>query len=206
MAEDKSKEESNGFESRGDPKRTLYWLLGLIGLSFAFAAASIPLYRLVCKSLDPGGSSASNGTASNYKGVEVDKSHDVKVKFATNVNRKLPWRFIPPEESFVTVHPGEKKKVMFKSKNIDSSRSITGRAVYDVNPPEANEYFKKIQCFCFQQQTLKPGQTRPMPLVFWFQSDMPHYIDEVTIAYTFFRKKNAPEQHKNDNQHASIGQ
>jgi cytochrome c oxidase assembly protein subunit 11 len=189
---------------RGDPGKTAKWLLGLIGLSFVFAAASVPLYRLVCKSLDPGGSSASNGTAASYDGVEVDKSRKIKVKFATNVNKQLPWRFIPPKEPFAKVHPGEKKRVMFKSKNVDSSKSVTGRAVYDVNPPEAGQYFDKIQCFCFTEQTLKPGQTRPMPLVFWFDPSIPDYIDEVTIAYTFFRKKNAPDQSEVSGSHASI--
>lgn len=160
-------------------------LLGIIIGSFIFAWASIPLYRIVCQAIDPGGSTWQNGSVDTYEDVEVDKSRTVKVRFASEVNSQLPWEFGPADPS-LTVHPGEKKLTKFTAENLDHARAIKGKAVYDINPPEAGQYFKKIECFCFVEQTLEPGEKVDMPLYFWFEPDMPDHIKEITLAYTFF--------------------
>jgi cytochrome c oxidase assembly protein subunit 11 len=160
-------------------------LLAFTAFMFLVAAASIPLYRIVCVAIDPGGSSWQNGETDEYKDIKVDKSRTVRVRFAAEVNRQLPWRFAPTELN-VEVHPGEKRLTKFVSENLDQTRAIKGQAVYDINPPEAGQYFKKIECFCFSEQTLEPGEKADMPLYFWFDPEMPDHIKQVTLAYTFF--------------------
>ncbi|MFW5967892.1 MAG: cytochrome c oxidase assembly protein [Persicimonas sp.] len=166
-------------------KRSVIKLMVIIAGSFAFALASIPMYRMVCAKLDPGGSSSQNGQVDEYKDVEVDESRTVDVRFTSEVNGQLDWEF-GPTESRVKVHPGEKRLTDFEAKNLDRDNELTGKGVYDINPPQAGQYFKKIECFCFTEQTLAAGEEVDMPLYFWFDPDMPDDIDEVTIAYTFF--------------------
>ena len=74
----------------------------------------------------------------------------------------------------------------FRAKNLDPSNAITGQAVYDINPPMAGQHFKKIECFCFKEQTLEPGEEVEMPLYLWFDPEISKDIKQVTIAYTFF--------------------
>lgn len=161
--------------------------IALVG-SFAFAWASIPLYRLVCAKLAPGGSSAQNGTVSKYENVTVDTSRKIHVQLTAFVNNRLPWEFAPTELT-VDVHPGEKRLTKFYAKNLSTTDTIVGKGVYDIVPPEAAPYFHKIECFCFVEQTLNPGKSMDMPLYFWFDSDMPDHIKSVTLSYTFFKLK-----------------
>jgi len=180
-------------------RTTVAYIIGFIVLMFGFGWGSIPLYRMVCAKLDPGGSSYFNGEADEYQNVEVDESRTLDVRFTTNVQDDLPWEFAHGKPS-VEVHPGEKSLVQFEATNLDPNRAITGKAVYDINPPEAGQYFKKIECFCFKQQTLEGGQTREMPLYFWMDPDIPEHIDKVTLAYTFF---NAESSRQRDDERAA---
>ncbi|MEC9396887.1 MAG: cytochrome c oxidase assembly protein, partial [Myxococcota bacterium] len=134
-----------------------------------------------------------NGTVSAYEGVQVDSSRKLRIRLATNVNKQLPWEF-KSMESRVELNPGERKKVDFYAKNIDMLGSVTGRAVYDINPPEAGQYFKKIECFCFQEQELAAGEDITMPLIFWFEPDIPAEIEEITVSYTFFNMDSSRER------------
>ncbi len=202
---DQTRQEPDGSDDSADPsaprhprpdddhKKTVIYILGFLLVMFGLGWGSIPLYRLVCKQLDPGGSSASNGTADQYKNVQVDESRTLQVRFTTSVQGDLPWKF-DNKSSSVEVHPGEKKLVDFEVTNFDQQNELTGKAVYDVNPPEAGQYFKKIECFCFKQQTLAAGETRKMPLYFWMDPDIPEDIDKVTLAYTFFNAETSRER------------
>ena len=174
-------------------RRSAKIMIGVIIGMFIFGFASIPLYRIVCDTIDPGGSAYSNGSQDAYQGVTVDASRTVRVRMTANVNRQLPWEFWP-EMGRVEVHPGQKQRVVFKAKNNDSLGSITGKAVYDINPPEAGQYFKKIECFCFQEQELAAGEQASLPLIFWFDPSMPDSITDVTIAYTFFNMDSSLER------------
>ncbi len=160
-------------------------LVGFIAVMFMFGWASIPLYRIVCDYIDPGGTTYRDGSTQAYEGVEVDESRTIKVRFGAEVNRQLPWKFGPTEPS-VEVHPGEKRLTKFYAENLDHSRELTGQGVYDIVPPEAAQYFKKIECFCFKEQTLDPAEKVDMPLYFWLDPEIPDHITQVTIAYTFF--------------------
>lgn len=187
-----SEKETN--ENRDDgTKKTVKLAIGVLLAFFALGWGSIPLYRLVCKSLDPGGSSASNGTVDKYENVKVDESRTIRVRFTSNVQGDLPWEFRPLKPS-VEVHPGEKKLVKFTAANLDQNEEITGKAVYDINPPEAGPYFKKIECFCFKEQTLAGGEKQDMPLYFWMEPDLPDSVKRVTLGYTFFNAETSRER------------
>lgn len=178
----------NDFREQTRKGSRLYVSVIIFGFFLAFI--SIPLYRIVCKSLDPGGSAWQNGEPDIYKGVEVDRSRNVNIRFTYMVEKQLPWEFeatVPKVE----VHPGEKKLVSFIAKNMDTTGKSTGKAVYDINPPEAGQYFKKIECFCFREQQLEAGEEVEMPLYFWFDPEMPEEITEVTVAYTFFNMESS---------------
>ena len=158
--------------------------IGVVAAMFLAGFASIPIYRLVCAQVDPGGSSWFTGDPDIYEGTEVDESRQVRVRFATNVERQLPWEF-GISQNFATVHPGEKKLLEFTAMNM-ASIPVTGKAVYDINPPAAAPHFKKIECFCFIEQQLAARQEMVMPLYFWFDPDLPAHVTDVTIGYTFF--------------------
>lgn len=160
------------------------YLIGVIVVMFLLGFASIPLYRWVCAKTDPGGSAYFNGEADEYVGVVVDESREIRVRFATNVERQLPWSF-KVDELHVNVNPGEKRLVKFKAFN-NAPFPVKGKAVYDINPPEAAPYFKKIECFCFVEQTIDGESSYDLPLYFWFDPDLPEHVTEVTLAYTFF--------------------
>lgn len=172
-------------------------LIVMIVASFGFAAASIPLYRLVCTAIDPGGSSSQNGEIDAYEGTTVDKSRTIEVRFTTEVNRQLPWEFKAPSDK-IKIHPGEKRLVKFRAKNLDLSNAITGQAVYDINPPTAGRHFKKIECFCFTEQRLEPGEEVEMPLYLWFDPEISEDIKQVTVAYTFFNADSSRTRDKRE--------
>jgi cytochrome c oxidase assembly protein subunit 11 len=168
------------------------WLYTIVVGSFIFAFGSIPAYRIVCKKFDPGGSAWANGSAEIYND-QADTSRSVRVRFTTSVERQLPFEFTSAQ-NFLTVHPGARGQANFQVRNLNLDRSYRAKAVYDINPPEAGQYFKKIQCFCFDEQTIGAGVTNDLPLIFWFDSKMPDHIKEVTIAYTFFNMESSMER------------
>lgn len=175
---------------RDDIRKGSRLYVGVIIFGFFLAFISIPLYRIICKQIDPGGSAWQNGEVDSYQGVSVDESRKVKVRFTYMVEKQLPWDF-EATVPHVEVHPGEKKLVSFIAKNMDTSGATTGKAVYDINPPQAGQYFKKVECFCFREQTLAAGEEMEMPLYFWFDPEMPDDIDEITVAYTFFNMESS---------------
>ncbi len=164
---------------------------------FLLGFASIPIYRLVCAQIDPGGSSWYIGEPDVYEGIEVDESRQLRVRFNTGVERQLPWEF-EVRQRHVDVHPGERNDVAFMVVN-PTGRDVTGKAVYDISPAEAAPYFKKQECFCFIEQTLHAGQELEMPLVFWFDPEMPDHIDEVYLGYTFFNAESSRSRATADN-------
>ena len=171
--------------------------IGLVVAMFLFGFASIPLYRWVCAQTDPGGSSWFIGEPDVYEGVEVDEERQLRVRFNTNVERQLPWNFTV-EQRLVTIHPGEKTVVNFDAHNVDSE-AVTGKAVYDISPPDAAPYFKKQECFCFIEQELDGDEQMRMPLVFWFEPEIPDHVEEITLGYTFFNADSSRARTASDN-------
>jgi cytochrome c oxidase assembly protein subunit 11 len=151
----------------------------MIGLAFA----SVPLYRMFCQF------TGFDGTPQRAERAPGAVAGQVGVRFDANVHPGLPWRF-EPEQTTVRVQPGAKTQIFYRAQNL-SARKITGQAVFNVSPDQVGKYFKKIACFCFTEQTLKAGEAKDMPVVFFVDPAIKKDpdtkdIDEITLSYTFY--------------------
>lgn len=161
---------------------TLGVALAMLGLAFA----SVPLYRLFCQ--------VTGFAGTTRRVAEVDLpaqalAREMTVRFDANVRDGLSWRFEPVNKSEV-VRIGEKRLAFFRAVNT-SDRPVTGRATFNVSPDTAGYYFSKVQCFCFTEQTLAPGETVMMPVVYFIdpaivKDDDGRRVEEVTLSYTFY--------------------
>ncbi len=154
---------------------------GMTGLSFA----AVPLYRVFCEATGYAGTPQLRGAAGPGA---TDRS--ITVRFNATTSPSLPWRFAP-NEAAVTVKLGEDRLASYVGQN-RGQQPITGVATYNVTPEKAGRYFHKTACFCFDEQTLTPGQEMQFPLSFWVDpaiADDPDTRDvkTVTLSYTFFR-------------------
>lgn len=160
--------------------------VGMVGLAFA----SVPLYNAFCKATGYDGTPR-QGPALAASAARTDDS--MVVHFDTNVAPGLPWKFAP-EASSVEAKLGETKTVFFRVQNT-SSKPSTGVATFNVQPGLMGGYFVKIACFCFNEQTLQPGETLDVPVVFYVDpavrddSNTAH-LSEMTLSYTYFASKN----------------
>jgi len=148
----------------------------------ALAFASVPLYRLFCQVTGFGGATVRAADAPGAVAGEIG------VRFDANIDPALPWRFEPAER--VRARPGERVVVNYRATNL-TARPTTGRAIFNVTPVQAGGYFSKIECFCFTEQTLKPGESVNMPIVFFVdpklrEDEATKHIDEITLSYTFY--------------------
>ena len=160
-------------------------LLAALGVAAmtALAFASVPLYRLFCQA------TGLNGTTNRANEAPGATHHPVEVAFDTNTSPHLPWRFVPEAES-QTVDIGARTMAFFDATN-RGAVPITGTATFNVTPAIAGKYFTKIQCFCFTQQTLQPGETQRMPVIYFVD---PKILDDpdtkdvqtITLSYTFY--------------------
>jgi cytochrome c oxidase assembly protein subunit 11 len=153
----------------------------MVGVSFA----SVPLYRLFCEVTGYGGTPRTVGVTAS----DTVTDHTVTVRFDANVNRELPWRF-RPEQRQVTVKLGEERLIHYEAVNL-SDRPVTGTATFTVTPYKAAQYFAKIECFCFTEQRLEPGQSISMPVVFYvdpviLEDRNAQDVTVITLSYTFF--------------------
>jgi cytochrome c oxidase assembly protein subunit 11 len=152
---------------------------GMLGLAFA----SVPLYRLFCQVTGFAGTPLRADQAPGAIAGEIG------VRFDANTHASLPWKFEPVQTS-VRIAPGAQTHVSYRSKNL-SSVPTTGQAVFNVSPIQAGKYFRKIECFCFTEQTLQPGQSVDMPVTFFVDPEIrtnpdTRDIDEITLSYTFY--------------------
>jgi cytochrome c oxidase assembly protein subunit 11 len=162
-------------------------LLALAAGMAMLAYASVPLYRLFCQMTGYGGTTQ-EGKASTGKIF----SRTITVAFNADTDPALPWQFSPGEHTH-KVKVGEQALTHFTAHNL-SNAPVTGRAVYNVVPFKAGPYFVKIECFCFKEQTLKPGEKVSMPVSFYIDPaimDDPEMNDvkTITLSYTFFVNK-----------------
>ena len=164
--------------------KRLAWKLSLVvlaGLIFAFAIA--PLYDVMCKKFGLNGRADNTMTASE-KNMKIDKTRWVTVIFTGNTMPGLGWSFHPKQTS-MRVHPGEITLTSYTAKN-NAVDSQLGVAVPSITPELATLYFKKIECFCFKQQTLKAGENKVMPVMFYVKPDLPADVNTVTLNYAFY--------------------
>lgn len=156
---------------------------GMLGLAFA----SVPLYRLFCQVTGFGGTPIAGLKSSG----EVS-DREMVVRFDTNVSPSIPWRIVPETPS-VRARLGETQTVFFELTN-KSDRPVTGVATYNVQPDQVGPYFVKLDCFCYEEQTLQPGETIIAPVVFYLDADFDDErdykaLDSVTLSYTMFEVK-----------------
>jgi cytochrome c oxidase assembly protein subunit 11 len=160
-------------------------LFGLAMLALAFA--SVPLYRVFCQVTGFG------GTTMKAEAAPGAVAGQIGVRFDANITPALPWKF-EPEEPTVRIHPGARTTIYYRATNY-TARSTTGQATFNVTPEAAGKYFSKIECFCFTEQTLKPGESVRMPVVFYVDPKLrddpaTSHIDEITLSYTFYPVEN----------------
>lgn len=155
-------------------------LLIVAAAMFGFGFVLVPFYKKICEVT--GINSVLRADA--VVNTQVDGGRWLTVEFDTNVRNDLPWTFIPIERS-VRIHPGELAQVMFEIRN-NGSRPVTGQAIPSYGPQLAARHFKKLDCFCFTQQVLAPGEAKRMPVVFVIERDLPQDVNTITLSYTFF--------------------
>lgn len=162
-------------------KTVLKKLLVVTVAMFGFGFALVPFYKKICEVT---GLTKERIAISN---TQVDPARTVTIEFDSNLGGNLPWKFEPLTVS-VKVHPGEVKQVLYRVRNT-TDRTIVGQAIPAYGPARAASYFKKIECFCFSQQTLKPGEERLMPVQFVVQNDLPRDVKTITLSYTFYEQQ-----------------
>jgi cytochrome c oxidase assembly protein subunit 11 len=155
-------------------------LVLIIPVMLAFCASMVPLYRVICEQL---GIAQSRAVIAG-KNTQIDASRWVTVEFVANRNQNFAWEFRPVERN-VRVHPGELTTVHYHVANA-YPKPMTGRAVPSYSPIEAGKYIEKVECFCFSDQTLGPGEVREMAVVFRVRSDLDKEIGTISVSYTFF--------------------
>jgi cytochrome c oxidase assembly protein subunit 11 len=160
-------------------------VFAILGICFmtGLGFASVPLYRMFCEAT---GLDGTTNRALNAPGA-IDRK--IRVAFDSNTSPKLPWSFKPEVES-ETVDVGARDMAFFTATN-RSDKPVTGTATYNVAPQQAGKYFTKIECFCFTEQTLQPGETVRMPVIYFIDPKMrddPDMkdVDTITLSYSFY--------------------
>ncbi len=172
-------------EERNENKRLLKKLLVVTVGMFGFGFALVPLYQKICETTGINNVIKPDVvTAADAANTQVDKTRLVTVEFDSNLRSDLPWSFKPLEAS-LRVHPGELSTVVYEVRN-HGSRPITGQAIPSYGPTLAGKHFRKLECFCFTQQTLAPGEVRQMPVQFILDGGLPGEVNTITLSYTFF--------------------
>jgi cytochrome c oxidase assembly protein subunit 11 len=165
--------------TRAENRRLSTRLALVAAAMFGFAFALVPFYNQICAALGIN----SIVERSEPLNTQVDRSRTVTIQLDSNAHN-LPWRF-KPVVSALTVHPGELATVEYEIVN-QRAAAVTGQAVPSYGPQRAGEYFKKLDCFCFTQQTLAAGETRRMPVTFVVDPKLPRDISSIAVSYTFF--------------------
>jgi len=160
-------------------KKLLVITVGMFGFGFAL----VPLYQKICEATGINNIIKPDSAAA-AKNTQIDTARWVTVEFDSNLRSDLPWSFKPLEAS-VRVHPGEMATMVYEVRN-NSNRAITGQAIPSYGPVVAGRHFRKLECFCFTQQTLAPGEVRQMPVQFVIDHTLPGELNTITLSYTFF--------------------
>jgi cytochrome c oxidase assembly protein subunit 11 len=173
--------------ARGSQNRTMLRKLAVVAVGmFTFGYALIPLYKHICEVTGinilalgekqvPGGSTAAGNS-------QVDTSRTITVEF--DANARGPWIF-KPAQATLQVHPGQLATVMYEFQNVQDRR-MSAQAIPSYAPRQAGPHFNKVECFCFQQYTLDPGEKKQWPVAFVIDPKLPKDVTTITLSYTFF--------------------
>ena len=170
-----------------DNLRMVGKLLVVAALMFACGYALVPIYRSICKALGINVLAVSElavpgSTKADTKNTQVDLSRTITVEF--DANARGVWDFKPAKRS-LDVHPGEMATVVYEFRNIQP-RTMAAQAIPSYAPRQASPYFNKLECFCFNEYTLKAGEARQWPVVFVIDPKLPKDVRTITLSYTFF--------------------
>ena len=162
-------------------------LLVVVVLMFAFGYALVPMYRAICDALGINVLSLSELQTSDAPrrdtaNTQVDLTRSVTIEF--DANARGPWDFKPAQRS-VTVHPGQVATVMYEFRN-RQNRTMAAQAIPSYAPTVAMSHFTKLECFCFTEHLLKPGESKQWPVVFVIDPKLPKDVKTITLSYTFF--------------------
>lgn len=164
-------------------RHTVGKLLVMVAVMFAFGYAMVPIYKKICEVTGINFLTKPEDSVEKFaKNTQVDTTRKVQVVFDSN--GRGAWQF-KPESNSVSVHPGELVTIVYELVNT-ADRQTTGQAIPSYAPGQAKSYFKKIQCFCFDQQTLEAKGTKKFPVVFVVDPKLPKDINAITLSYTFF--------------------
>jgi cytochrome c oxidase assembly protein subunit 11 len=175
---------------RLDNMRMLGKLAVVASMMFGFGYALVPMYQAICDALginvlavaERAGAEAANGAAASVSNTQVDRSRTITVEF--DANSRGPWDF-KPATRHLQVHPGEVTTVMYEFRNVQN-RTMAAQAIPSYAPRQATAHFNKLECFCFNEYTLKAGESRQWPVVFVIDPRLPRDVTTITLSYTFF--------------------
>jgi len=187
MSEQPPRQSHGSTQLEGDNRRMVRKLAVVALLMFGFGYALVPMYKSICTALGinvlsisesqvPGNSSALPLNS------QVDRSRTISVEF--DANAAGPWEF-KPAVRHLDVHPGEMTTVMYEFRNTQT-RTMAAQAIPSYAPKQAEPHFNKLECFCFNQYTLKPGESKQWPVVFVIDPKLPKDVNTITLSYTFF--------------------
>lgn len=160
-------------------------LVALTAASFAFGFAMVPFYDTICRAVGLNGKTLKDAVAAkDVAPIKLDASRTLTVQFMATQMPGLPWE-IHPLEPVVSLHPGELRTTRYLVRNL-SNQTVTGQAIPSISPGQAAAQMHKLECFCFRQQTLAPGESKELPLTFIINPEIDKDIRELTLAYAFF--------------------
>ncbi len=172
-----------------DNRRLLGKLIVVVVAMFGFGYALVPMYRSICEALGINVLSLSerltgvqSAALPRERSTQIDYSRRVTIEF--DANARGPWDF-KPAQATLQVHPGEMATVMYTFRN-RQDRTMAAQAIPSYAPRQATAHFNKLECFCFNEYTLKPGEERQWPVVFYVDPKLPKDVTTITLSYTFF--------------------
>ena len=170
-----------------DNRRMVGKLAVIVLAMFGFGYGLVPMYRSICNALGINVLSASErvtvgSSAARKASTQVDLSRSITVEF--DANSRGPWEFKPALRS-LQVHPGEMATVMYEFRNVQD-RTMAAQAIPSYAPMRASAHFNKVECFCFNEYILKPGERKEWPVVFYIDATLPKDVTTITLSYTFF--------------------
>jgi len=158
-------------------------------IMFGFGYALVPVYKQICEITGINVLTPKDISAKDLSNSQIDRSREVTIEF--DANTQGPWRFRPTVPS-MKVHPGEMSQILYEVVNKQSYK-MDAQAIPSYAPQQASAYFKKVECFCFKQQTLGPNEARQMPVVFYIDPALPQDVNTITLSYTFFEVGGSPK-------------
>ena len=185
MSEQQTPQPPGQYEQSGRLRlnRTMLGKLVVVAvLMFGFGYALVPVYKQMCEVLGINVLTQPDGMVERDPNTQIDKSRTITVEL--DGNSQGPWRFRPTTRS-IQVHPGELATVTYEVVNTQG-RTVQAQAIPSYAPQSATPHFKKVECFCFKQQTLKAHEARQMPVVFFIDPALPREVKTITLSYTFF--------------------